>query len=113
MIAIQRLLSDAEARDVLEIALNDGASLYWIARVIKSDVRSSVTGRVIFEASRPDAPRERFSVTPADINYAALALICNRLASDDILADVARRDFDQTSADCLIQIATFGEIIYG
>lgn len=118
MIATRKLLTDQEARDVIEIAIGDGASLYWIARVVSRfgpDGRAGKPERLIIEASRDDgaSPPERFRITLDRINDAATALILNRSANAEIMADVAKREFDQTSADCVLQLATFGEIIYG
>lgn len=108
--AAQKFLTDQEARDVLTICLDDGGSLYWIERVIDSQ---GADGRAVFDACPANGPRQRFRITPAMINDAALKLIMDRAARSDILGDVANREFDQTSADCVLQLATFGEIVYG
>lgn len=108
--AAPKLLTDQEARDVLTICLDDGGSLYWIERVIDAQ---GADGRAVFDACPANGPRQRYRITPAMINDAALSLILNRSASADILGDVARRDIDQTAADCILQIAAFGEIVYG
>lgn len=90
-------------------ALETGAGWigYW-ARIV-----ASTPERLTFYDAERESERERFySLDAADIQRAADRVLRERLAADDILAAIVTRDIDAIAADVLIQVASFGEIVY-
>lgn len=122
-VSIQRQLSEEFMSDVLTTAI-EGGSNYWLKEpeaVQKALVKRQRSGPVSISFTWMDAeePQEK------TVDLAALAGAVQRVVSEGLMRDdlrdsvlhaVASGDagsIDADGADALLQIAAFGEIVYG
>lgn len=62
----------------------------------------------------PNAADGLVYFTGRDIATAAARIIAGRIPIDPAIRhDIIRGDYDATAADCIVQVAAFGEIVYG
>ncbi len=52
-------------------------------------------------------------VTAGDCTAAAKRIVKEKLANDRIIGYITGDDIDADAADCIVQVAVFGEIVYG
>lgn len=114
-------LSDKECHDIMTTAYEDGRSIgYWIAGARKLK-RTKDLDVISFDIqTEEDAPKGQqwYTINAETIRKGVNLLLSSefQVSSDirkQLIGDPDDMDVDIEGADCIIQAALFGEIVYG
>lgn len=110
-------LTDQECKDILTTAIESAAIQYWACDdgpiSIWRDKDDNVY-KARFTAENGAGERKKFMVTLAKIRKGVKKILCGSVdIGDDIVASILDDDVDQEAADCIIQAAIFGSLVYG
>lgn len=110
-------LSMEDVDDIMSAALDDGIT-YWCSRV---EVVGGYPGECASEQIARGGVLNLYDAESSDVYQLDLAKLLtgikifleegNHVAVDDNLLNVA--DIDANDADCIVQFALFGEVLYG
>lgn len=117
-------LSDEFLSDVLITAVESGydSLFYWDGvRMMTVDRNDDLSiNEIDFFACDGDGERQRFNLTHEDVGNAIQAILDGSVKLGYPLEYIQRAvrehdagDIDATAADCIIQAACFGEVVYG
>lgn len=123
-IKISKELTDEFLSDVLITAVESGgASLfYWDGfRMMTIDRQPDLSIDAIdFFADDGDGERHRYEITHEDVGNAIQAILDGTVSLGypkeyivRAVSELDAGDIDATAADCIIQAACFGEVVYG
>lgn len=117
-----RIFKEYSGNDVLTNAVESGAISYWAEiEDLKRDEELNVVSLTICECdidgnAEPNGVRK--TLTSKEIDEARMRIICEGGTSTleinkQICMDVDQENNDANTDDCIVQIAMFGEIVYG
>lgn len=114
-------LTDQEAADILTTAIESNGIQYWACLYDKINIWRSdkLDGSIIKAVFKTDKEEGNGTPITYTVDLKSVRRGVNLLfdpktnVSKDILKSVIDDDIDSEGADCIIQLACFGEIIYG
>lgn len=124
IITIKLELTDEFLMDCMTNAVESGGHALWYweqfrMESVNRDSELNVTD-MTFMAEDQDGEVHRYTITPAKVANAIQKILSLDLIASDIQAMIQRGvkdndggDIDAIAADCIAQIACFGELVYG
>jgi hypothetical protein len=113
------ILSKEDCAYILTDAIETNGIQYWACDYGKITIRRNRTGyRLIeqaqFEANDKNGERKTYTVKLPDIQRAANLILGGSVEiAERIKKQILTDDGDMESADCIVQVACFGELLYG